>query len=132
MAGDRDLQQLLGQLHPEVTPGRYVFCSFPGRVPAGLRPVVTVAEPEGITAVVEQHEAEALGLDYAYPAVWITLRSHSVRDETGRAITTAVAGRLAEHGIGCSVVAGFHHDHLFVTADHAEQAVRVLERLAAG
>ncbi|MDH6139003.1 hypothetical protein P3T35_000992 [Kitasatospora sp. GP30] len=141
MAGERDLHELLRQLRPEVAPGRYVFCSFPGRVPAGLRPVVTVAEPEGITAVVEQQEAEALGLDYAYPAVWITLRSlpqpsaggtPMVRDETGMAIATAVAGRLAEHGISCNVVAGFHHDHLFVAADHAERAVRVLERLAAG
>jgi hypothetical protein len=130
MAGDRDLKKLLGQLRPEVTPGQFVFCTFPGRVPSGLSPVVTVAEQEGITAVVEQQEAEALGLDYTYPAVWITLRTHSTLDTSG--LTTAVAGRLAEHGISCNVVAGYHHDHLFVAAEHAERAVRVLERIAAG
>jgi hypothetical protein len=139
MAGERDLQKLLTRLRPEVTPGRYVFCTFPVKVPPGLRPVVTVAEPEGVTAVVEQQEADALRLDYTFPAAWITLRvlpqpsaggTPSALDAVG--LTAVVAGRLAEHGISCNVVAGYYHDHLFVAADHAERAVRVLEELAAG
>ncbi|MFI9272571.1 ACT domain-containing protein [Kitasatospora sp. NPDC052896] len=129
MAGEKDLQKLLGDLHPEVNPGRYVYCTFPGRVPAGLRPVVTVAEPEGLTAVLEQEEADALGLRYDYVAAWITLRIHSSLEAVG--LTAAVAGRLTELGISCNVVAGFHHDHLFVAADEAERALNGLRQLAA-
>ncbi|GAA1252604.1 ACT domain-containing protein [Kitasatospora nipponensis] len=116
-------------MRPVLNPGRFVYCTFTGRAPAGLRPVATVAEPEGLTAVLEQEEADALGLSYDYVAAWITLRIHSALSAVG--LTAAVAGRLTEHGISCNVVAGFHHDHLFVTADDAERAVRALEELAA-
>lgn len=130
MAGEKDLQKLLAELRPELNPGRFVYCTFPGRVPAGLQPVVTVAEPEGVTVVVAQQEAEELGLAYDYVAAWITLRVHSALEAVG--LTAAVAGQLTEEGISCNVVAGFHHDHLFVAADDADRALRALERLTAG
>ncbi|MDH6115771.1 ACT domain-containing protein [Kitasatospora sp. GAS204B] len=129
MAGETDLQKLLADMRPVLNPGRFVFCTFGGRVPTGLRPVVTVAEAEGMTAVVEQQEADALGLPYDFVAAWITLRIHSALAAVG--LTAAVAGRLTEHGISCNVVAGFHHDHLFVPAGEAERAVDALRRLAA-
>ncbi|MBB4922983.1 ACT domain-containing protein [Kitasatospora kifunensis] len=129
MVGEKDLQKLLAELRPELNPGRFVYCTFPGRVPAGLQPVVTVAEPEGVTAVVAQQEAEELGLSYGYVAAWITLRVHSALAAVG--LTAAVAGRLTEEGISCNVVAGFHHDHLFVAAEDAERALHALEQLAA-
>ncbi|MFE7560102.1 ACT domain-containing protein [Kitasatospora sp. NPDC057500] len=129
MAGERDLAKLLRDLHPLLNPGRYVYCTLPTKVPAGLRPVATVAEPEGVTVVVAQEEADALGLRYEYVAAWITLRIHSALEAVG--LTAAVATRLAEEGISCNVVAGFHHDHLFVAADDADLAVRALEDLSA-
>ncbi|MGW4379983.1 ACT domain-containing protein [Kitasatospora sp. NPDC004531] len=129
MAGERDLRQLLSGLSPVLNPGRYVYCTLPGRVPAGLRPVVTVAEPEGVTFVVAEQEAESLGLPHAFTAAWITLRVHSALDAVG--LTAAVATALAEQGISCNVVAGFHHDHLFVPADDADRALAALDALAA-
>ncbi|MFF7631923.1 ACT domain-containing protein [Kitasatospora sp. NPDC008050] len=129
MAGEKDLQKLLAELRPELNPGRFVYCTFPGRVPAGLAPVVTVAEQEGVTAVVAQQEAEELGLPYDYLAAWITLRVNSALEAVG--LTAAVAGRLTEEGISCNVVAGFHHDHLFVAAADAERALHALAQLAA-
>ncbi|GHH83486.1 hypothetical protein GCM10018781_70800 [Kitasatospora indigofera] len=129
MAGEMDLAKLLGGMRPQLNPGRYVYCTLPAKVPAGMRPVVTVAEPEGVTVVVRQEEADELGLRYDYVAAWITLQIHSALAAVG--LTAAVAGRLADVGISCNVVAGFHHDHLFVAADDAEAAVRALEELAA-
>ncbi|GGV39765.1 MULTISPECIES: ACT domain-containing protein [Streptomycetaceae] len=129
MAGEMDLAKLLGGMRPQLNPGRYVYCTLPAKVPPGMRPVVTVAEPEGVTVVVSQQEADDLGLRYEYVAAWITLQIHSALAAVG--LTAAVAGRLAEAGISCNVVAGFHHDHLFVAADDAEAAVRALEELAA-
>ncbi|GJF34241.1 hypothetical protein KNE206_69410 [Kitasatospora sp. NE20-6] len=129
MAAERDLSALLGGLRPVLNPGRYVYCTLPARVPPGLRPVVTVAEAEGVTVVVPQPEADELGLRYEYVAAWITLRIHSALEAVG--LTAAVATELADHGISCNVAAGFHHDHLFVPARDAERAVRVLEELSA-
>lgn len=129
MAGERDLQKLLRGMRPVLHPGEYVYCTLPARVPAGLRPVVMVAEEEGVTVVVPQEEAELLGLRYEYVAAWITLQIHSALDAVG--LTAAVATRLAEQGISCNVVAGFHHDHLFVPADKAGRALLALQELSA-
>ena len=128
MAAERDLARLLRGLRPELHPGRFVFTTVPGPVPAGLAPVVTVAEAEGHTLVLAQHEADAAGLGYDYVAGWITLRVTSALDAVG--LTAAVASELAQAGLSCNVVAGYHHDHLFVPYDRAAEAVVVLEALA--
>lgn len=45
-------------------------------------------------------------------------------------LTAAVSRALADAGLSCNVVAGFHHDHLFVPYEDAEHAVEILRRLA--
>jgi hypothetical protein len=42
----------------------------------------------------------------------------------------AVSAALAEAGIACNPVSGVHHDHLFVPAHRADDAMAVLTRLA--
>ncbi|MER7914250.1 ACT domain-containing protein [Streptomyces sp. NPDC096068] len=128
MNAERDPTRLLAGLRPELDPGRYVFTTVDGPAPAGLAPVVTVAETEGLTLVVRQEEADAASLAYDYVAGRITLRVHSALDAVG--LTAAVAGELAGAGMSCNVVAGFHHDHLFVEHARAEEALAVLNRLA--
>jgi hypothetical protein len=128
MTGERDLQKLLSGMRPELNPGRYVFTTVAGGVPSGVTPVVTVAEQEGLTLVARLEEADAAGLAYDYVAGWITLRIHSALEAVG--LTAAVARDLADAGLSCNVVAGFHHDHLFVPHEQAEQAMSVLEGLA--
>ncbi|MEH6374483.1 ACT domain-containing protein [Streptomyces sp. KLMMK] len=128
MAGERDLTKLLSGMRPELNAGRYVYTTVEGEAPAGVAPVVTVREPEGLTLVVRQEEADAAGLPYEYVAGWITLRVHSALEAVG--LTAAVAQALAQAGLSCNVVAGFHHDHLFVPYERAEEAVGVLEALA--
>lgn len=117
-------------MRPELHTGRYVFTTRrEGTVPEGLHPVATVTEPEGLTLVLSQEEADRAGLRYDYVAGWITLRVHSALAAVG--LTAAVAGALAEAEISCNVIAGFHHDHLFVPSAQARTALRVLETLAA-
>ncbi|MEU9361831.1 ACT domain-containing protein [Streptomyces sp. NPDC048301] len=129
MTGERDLRTLLHGLRPELRSGRYVFTTLPGgEVPAGVTPVVTVAEREGLTLVVPESQARESGLDHHFVAAWITLRVHSALDAVG--LTAAVSLALTDAGISCNVVAGFHHDHLFVPYERATQAVQVLEALA--
>ncbi|MER6734507.1 ACT domain-containing protein [Streptomyces puniciscabiei] len=128
MTGETDLQTLLSGMRPELNPGRYVFTMAEGGVPSGVTPVVTVAEHEGLTLVVPQAEADAAGMAYDYVAGWITLRVHSALASIG--LTAAVSRALADAELSCNVVAGFHHDHLFVPYERAKEAVDVLRQLA--
>ncbi|MFJ1601235.1 ACT domain-containing protein [Streptomyces sp. NPDC088261] len=136
MSGEKDLRVLLSGMRPELNPGRYVFTTVggpagadgPAGIPAGVTPVVTVAEREGLTLVARLEEADAAGLPYDYVAGWITLRVHSALEAVG--LTAAVAQELASAGVSCNVVAGFHHDHLFVPYERAAEAVALLEDLA--
>ncbi|MGW1142943.1 ACT domain-containing protein [Streptomyces zhihengii] len=130
MSGESDLRTLLNGMRPLLRPGRYVFTTVDGGVPEGTAPVVTVTEEEGLTLVVTQEEADAAGLAYDYVAGWITLRVHSALDAVG--LTAEVSRALAGAGLSCNVVAGFHHDHLFVPHEHAERAVEVLGELSRG
>ncbi|QGV82223.1 ACT domain-containing protein [Streptomyces ficellus] len=129
MSGERDLSRLLAGMRPELNAGHFVFVTVDGpAVPPGLHPAVTVAESEGLTLVVPQEEADAASLPYDYVAGWITLRVHSALGAVG--LTAAVSRELADAGLSCNVVAGFHHDHLFVEHDRAGDALTALRRLA--
>jgi uncharacterized protein len=123
MTGERDLDRLLATMEPELRPGRYVFASV-GEVPVDCDPVVLVREAEGTTLVLEQAEADGLGLPYEYVAAMISLRVHSALDAVG--LTAAVATALAEAGMSCNVVAGYFHDHLFVPYERRAEAVDLL------
>lgn len=133
MSGESDLRKLLSGMRPELNDGLYVFCTIPGDTDpealVGLTPVASILEPEGVTLVLAQEEADEAGLSYDYTAGWITLRVRSALDAVG--LTAAFATELGAHGLSCNVIAGYHHDHVFVAADRADEAVAVLEALAA-
>lgn len=59
----------------------------------------------------------------------ITLSIHSSLEAVG--FLAAILPRLAAAGMGVNPVSAFHHDHLFVPADRADDAMRILEELAA-
>ena len=130
MTGETNLSTLLASLSPRLNPGRYVFCSVPQptvvQVAAALG---SFREAEGTTLILAREEAERLGLAYDYLAAWITLEVHSSLAAVG--LTAAFAKALAGEGISCNVIAGFHHDHLFVAEADAERAMAALQRLAA-
>ena len=130
MTGETNLSRLLASLSPRLNPGRFVFCSVPQptvvQVAAALG---SFREAEGTTLILAREEAERLGLTYDYLAAWITLEVHSSLAAVG--LTAAFAEALAGEGISCKVIAGFHHDHLFVAEADAERALARLQRLAA-
>jgi hypothetical protein len=130
MSGERNLPTLLASLQAHRQPGAYVFTVAPQGLPlADVQPVATVAEAEGLTLVLAQEHADQLGLRYDYVAAWLTLRVHSALDAVG--LTAAVSNTLAEAGISCNMIAGYHHDHLFVPAERADHTLAVLEELSA-
>jgi dihydrofolate reductase len=124
-----DLAELIRSMRPELQDGEFVYCGVPGpAVPAGLTPVATVREAEGLTLVLPADEAAAAGLAGSFRCRQITLRVYSALDAVG--LTAAVATALAADGIAGNVIAGLHHDHLFVAPQDAERALAALEALA--
>lgn len=126
MSGETDLARLIASLRPEVRPGEYVFVSIDG--PPDHETLAMVEEDEGRTLVVTRDVADMRGWSYDFVAGWITLRVHSSLAAVG--LTAAVSTALANEGISCNVLAGYHHDHLLVPVDRVEDAMAVLESLA--
>ncbi|SDL14275.1 ACT domain-containing protein [Tessaracoccus oleiagri] len=125
MSGETDLGKLLATMSPEARAGRYVFAAVDE--PPAAEVLASVVEPEGLSVVVAQEDADRLGLAYDFVAGWITLRVHSSLAAVG--LTAAVSAALADASISCNVIAGFHHDHLLVPIDRLDEALAVLGRL---
>lgn len=130
MTGETDLKTLLASMRPELLPGTCVFATLaPGVAqPEGLDPVMVFREREGVTLIVTEDEARAAGLTASFRCRMVTLNIHSSLEAIG--FLAAITTRLAAAGMGVNPVSAFYHDHLFVPADRAEEAIMVLERLA--
>ena len=129
--GISDLAVLISTMAPELHPGVYVYCVVPrGTDVATLSPVAAVAESEGLTLVLPEEQAIRAGLEVVFRAAWITLTVHSDLQAVG--LTAAFAGALGRAGIGCNVVAGAYHDHIFVPLELAQSAMTALKALQQG
>ena len=130
MTGERDLDVLLNHMNPELQPGIFVFCTITlhQNIPAALNPLLTFREQEGTTLVIPREEAEAAGLAFAFASRLITLTVHSALDAVG--FLAAITARLAAAGISANAVSAFHHDHLFVPVDRADDAMAVLQEIS--
>ena len=130
MPGETDLTALLASMSAQLAPGRYAFATLPGGgpVPPGLSPLLAFHEAEGITLVLPPEQARAQGLTHDFPCRMITLGVHSALGAVG--FIARVAAELAQHGIAVNPVSGFHHDHLFVPEDRADEALALLKALA--
>ena len=123
-----ELESLVRTMEPVLNPGTYVFAGrAEGAVLAAGDLVASIHEPEGLSVVVERSRAAAAGLTGTFPCAWITLTVDSALDAVG--LTGVFSTALGRAGISCNVVAGTHHDHIFVPVDQAETAMRVLRAL---
>ncbi|MDH2399336.1 ACT domain-containing protein [Bradyrhizobium sp. SSUT18] len=129
MTGERDLNTLLRDIKPEMRPSTFVFCTTPPNepIPAAVNPLLTFREQEGTTLVIRREEAETAGLRHEFASRLITLKVHSSLDAVG--FLAAITTRLAEAGISVNAVSAFYHDHLFVPADRADEAMAILQEI---
>ncbi|WP_062134438.1 ACT domain-containing protein [Demequina aestuarii] len=132
MPGERDLDTLIATMRPALDPVTYVWASMEGLAAAGalIDAVATVREAEGWSLVLPIDAASRHGLEFTFPSARLTLTVESALEAVG--LTAAVAGALADAGIAANVVAGFHHDHVFVPRERAADAVAALADLADG
>lgn len=126
MSGERDLAVLLRDARPAIAHPEVVFATVADA--SGLPALATVVEDDGVSVVLRRADAERLGLPVDWVGAWITLRVHSALEAVG--LTAAVSTVLADAGISCNVLAGFHHDHLLVPVDRAPEALALLSSLA--
>jgi len=125
-----DLAVLLASMQPELHAGTWAWCALPPGTPTdGVDAVATMREAEGLAVVVAEAEALARGWAIAFRSAWITLTVHS--DLAAVGLTAAFARALGEAGISCNVIAGVHHDHLFVPVGRAADAMAALRALQA-
>ena len=123
-----DPAQLLAALNPRLNAGVYVFLTLAdGQDLDASAVVATINEAEGTSVIIEAGAAAAAGFPPSPLFAWITLAVHSDLQSVG--LTAAFSRALAAAGIGCNVVAGANHDHLFVPAGQADMAMRELRAL---
>lgn len=121
--GETDLKVLLATMEPVLFPEPYGFVVWQEKGALPFQPFATVAEDEGLTVV-----APLSALGGGEPWARISLTVHS--DLAAVGLTAAFAGALGAEGISCNVIAGVHHDHLFVPWDRRFDAVLALEALS--
>ena len=131
MSGESDLVKLLGSMRPELQPDVCVFVTMPlsQNLPDGVQPLMVFREQEGWTCILSEDAARKAGLSCIYRCRMITLTVHSSLEAVG--FLAAVTTRLAAAGISVNPVSGFYHDHLFVPAERAEEAMAILRSFAA-
>jgi hypothetical protein len=110
---------MLAGMAPVLDERAWFFVLVEGAVPEDAFAVFR--EDEGTTAILP---GERAGMPFAR----ITLMVHSALEGVG--LTAAVSGALAQAGIACNVVAGYHHDHLFVPWERREEALELLQCLS--
>jgi uncharacterized protein len=126
MAAEQDLQVLLRSMEPVLADAPYGFAVWPGGT-LPFAPFATVAEDEGLTVVAPLAVMAAAGMASA-PWARISLTVHS--DLAAVGLTAAFATALAGVGISANVIAGFHHDHIFVPWGRRADAMAALQDLS--
>lgn len=129
MKAETNLSKLIEGMTPKLNDGAYVFVTLKDVSQIDRNDTICeFKEEEGITVVIEKNKADLLKLDYEYVLSWITLMIHSSLEAVG--LTAAISTALTNHNISCNVIAGYYHDHLFVSKQDSEKAVHVLTDLS--
>jgi hypothetical protein len=117
-------------MRPELHPETYGYaCLDPAQaLPEGLVPFAMVAEAEGLTVVAPEAQLVALGVEHL--GGWARISLTVVSDLAAVGLTAAIAQALAAAGISANVIAGYHHDHIFLPRERAHEAMTVLEGLS--
>ena len=123
------LPQLLRSMQAQLEDGVYVYVCLPhGSDLSHVSYLAMFREHEGITLIMPEQTAIALGFDILFRCAWISLSVHSDLEAVG--FTAAFSSALGAKGISCNVVAAAYHDHVFVPYEKAQQAMDCLQSLS--
>ncbi|MFC3615946.1 ACT domain-containing protein [Lutimaribacter marinistellae] len=119
----RETAAMISGMNPDLRAGEFAFALWETGRPWPDGTFASVAEEEGMSLIVPLSHAP----DKALPMRCITLRVNSALDGVG--LTAAVSGALARADIPANMVAGLHHDHVFVPTEAADKALDILRNL---
>ncbi|MEL7285427.1 MAG: ACT domain-containing protein, partial [Pseudomonadota bacterium] len=132
LVAERDLAKLLSTLSVTRHAGVWRFETIPEAQASwselvNLRDVRKIAmlfqETEGLTVITAATDATPESNRWA----WLQLNVYSDLQAVG--FLAEVAKGLATAGIPCNAVAAYHHDHIFVPIERADDAVTAIEAL---
>lgn len=123
--GETDLATMLATLAVDRRPGVFTYITVATVLPDLLAQAhAIVMEGASTTVVLPVEVAERDGHVVELRLAWLTLTVQSSLEAVG--LTAAVSKRLARENISCNVLAGYHHDHLLVPVDRADDAIAAL------
>jgi len=128
--GEKNLRTLLQTMQPTLLSGTWAFATVPrGKtMPEGLHPLATYHEPEGTSLLLDEKELLKSGLPHAFFCRGISLNVNSSLYAVG--FLAAIADVLAKAAMSINIVSAYHRDYLFVPKDRADEAVKLLKKLA--
>jgi hypothetical protein len=119
-----DLHAMLAGMAPRLDEQAWVFAPVASDAAPPGSAFAVICEEEGRCAILPASE----GPPGTAPFARIILQVHSDLEAVG--LTAAVASALAAAGMPCNVIAGLHHDHLFVPWDARDMALAVLRAVS--
>ncbi len=123
--GETDLGVMLTTMSVRRRAGVFTYVEVDDATPQMISDAhALVVEDESTTIVLTVDAARRGGLAVPVELAWLTVEVHSSLEAVG--LTAAVSARLAARGISCNVLAAYHHDHLLVPVDRADEAIEAL------
>lgn len=118
LTGETDLRRLLKSMAPQLFDEPYAIRLLAPDETPPAHPFALIEEAEGRTLIAAEPGGE-----------WarISLSVHSDLSAVG--LTAAFATALGDAGISANVVAGWHHDHIFVPWKRRHDALAALNTL---
>ena len=130
MSGGLDLNHLMQHMQPELKSGEFVFVSFSKEKfkSKKINPQCIFMEDEGISIIINRSEADEKDISYNSVFKLITLKMHSSLDAVG--FLAKITNELALNQISVNPVSAYYHDHLFIPASKAEEALVILKQMS--
>ena len=130
MSGKTDLKEILQNINPYLLDESFVFitsCEPIEDLVNLLNPKATFLEDEGMTLVISQKDADKHSLQYDSVFKCISLGVHSSLESYG--LISTITNELSKHQISSNIFSGFFHDHIFVQANKATEALKVISSI---
>jgi hypothetical protein len=114
--GETNLALLLKEMRPILHADRYAF-TVSDRAPPDAFAIVR--EDEGLTVIAPAQSGN-----------WARISLSVASSLSAVGLSAAMAKALADRDISCNIVAGYHHDHLFVPWPRRHDAMAALTALS--
>ena len=124
---EKNLGVLLASIKPRLRDEQFVFCSVLEREYKKLTitPICVFREQEGVSLIVEQADADSASLKY--DGTWAMITCEVQSDLNAVGFIAAMAKLIADAGISVNTVSAYHHDHLFVPSERADEVMLLLQ-----